>query len=210
MSKYYVVWVGRDPGVYDNWDDAHEQISGFPGARCKAFATQAEAVRAYRGDDSREALTLSHLNDHAARLINYADFPDIDLHAIAVDASCLGNPGQMEYRGVDLATGQEIFRQGPFHDATNNIGEYLALVHALSLCARTGDTRTIYSDSVTALAWLRNRRAKTTLRPTPRNQRLLTLLARADAWVQTHTWQNPVRKWNTDAWGEIPADFGRK
>ena len=47
--------------------------------------------------------------------------------AWAVDAACSGNPGPMEYRGIDLATGAEIFHFGPVH-GTNNIGEFLAIV----------------------------------------------------------------------------------
>ena len=129
---------------------------------------------------------------------------------MAVDASCLGNPGVVEYQGVDVMTGANIFRVGPFQDATNNIGEYLAIVHALAMTAQQGIARTIYSDSKTAIAWVRNRRANTKLAPTPRTAKVIELIARADNWLQTPTWQNKILKWNTEVWGEIPADFGRK
>lgn len=117
----------------------------------------------------------------------------------------------MEYRGVMVATGEEVFRIGPLAGGTNNIGEYIALIHAASLLARRGDSTTpIYSDSKTALAWLRRGRSNTTIKPTADNGKVIELLRRADAWLANNRIVNPVLKWNTELWGEIPADFGRK
>jgi ribonuclease HI len=207
--KFYVVWEGRAPGIYDSWEDAQEQVEGFPGARYKSFSSQTAATEAFRNDGD-ELYVLRALADHKAKIINYEAFPEIRLDAIAVDAACAGNPGVMEYRGVVVGTGEELFHYGPVPDGTNNIGEFLALVHALALCEQKGWVRTIYSDSRTAQAWLRNRKARTTLTPTANNAQLLATLQRAERWVQTHTSPCPVVKWNTDLWGEIPADFGRK
>ncbi len=210
-QKYYVVWVGIEPGVYDNWEDASEQVLTYPGARYKSFPTRTEAIRAFRGEDATEARTLLNLFERPARVINYEAFPEIDTKAIAVDAACSGNPGMMEYRGVEVGTGRELFHKGPFPDGTNNIGEYLALIHALALCEQQEDTsRVIYTDSMTALAWLRNRKSNTKIAPTEANAQLLDILQRADRWAATHTPRNPIRKWDTPNWGEIPADFGRK
>ena len=117
----------------------------------------------------------------------------------------------MEYRCVRVDDGTEVFHLGPLDDGTNNIGEYLAIIHAAALLAQRGDTRTpIYSDSRIAQSWVRNRGSRTKLEHTARNARIFELLARADRWIQTHTILNPILKWDTDAWGEIPADFGRK
>ena len=142
--------------------------------------------------------------------MNYAAIPEIIPGSIAVDAACSGNPGIMEYRGVDIFSGKEIFHQGPFGDGTNNIGEFLAIVHALAMFAKTGSNTAIYSDSRTAQAWVRDRVCRTKVAPTPANANLLAILKRAETWVQTHTWSNPIIKWQTEKWGEIPADFGRK
>ena len=70
--------------------------------------------------------------------------------------------------------------------------------------------RPIYSDSRTAQAWVRDRHARTTLTPTPENARILDMVRRAETWLNTHTYRNPILKWDTETWGEIPADFGRK
>ena len=110
---------------------------------------------------------------------------------------------------MDLATGQVIFHFGPCH-GTNNIGEFLAIVHALALMEQKGIRKTIYSDSSTAQCWVRKCKAKTTLAPSPQTEHLLQLVARAERWLQSHAFRVPVIDWQTKEWGEIPADFGRK
>lgn len=210
--KFYVVWVGHSPGIYDSWEECKAQTDGFPGAKYRAFDSQLAATNAYRGDPEEAAAMLRTIAKHSPKVTNYEAIPDIILDSIAVDGACAKNPGPMEYRGVDVQTGAELFHFGPADDGTNNVAEYLALVHALALFDRQGNTHTaIYSDSRTALSWLRNRGHKSKLAPTPRNSRLFELLRRADAWVQSHPhYPNRVLKWDTERWGEIPADFGRK
>lgn len=133
----------------------------------------------------------------------------VDAQAIAVDAACSGNPGQMEYRGVYLKTGEEIFHYGPVF-GTNNIGEFLAIVHGLALLQQRGYTIPIYSDSVNAMLWVKRKQCRTTLPLNDKTQALHEHIRRAEAWLRTHSYTNDLRKWETEKWGEIPADFGRK
>ncbi len=209
FRKFYVVWAGHSPGIYDSWEECKAQIDGYPGARYKAFNSQTDATMAFR-ENSDDIGVLRAIAGHNTPIVNYEAFPEIRRDAIAVDAACAGNPGRMEYRGVDVATGAELFHFGPIDDGTNNVGEFLALVHALALCKKQGWAMPIYSDSKTARAWVRNRKAKTTLRPTPRNGKLIQMLQRAETWLATNTYPNPILTWDTEHWGEIPADFGRK
>lgn len=217
-NKFYVVWNGRVPGVYDNWEDAREQIESFPNPRYKGFSSAAEAAAAFRnGNGDSSAADLGRLLAGAGQRSlpkpgqpDYMTIPEVDLDAWAVDASCMGNPGIMEYQGVELMTGRTLFRIGPFNDATNNIGEFLAIVHAMALMHKEGKFHNIYSDSVSGMSWVRNRRIKTTLKPTPANKPVFDLMARAISWLQTHRFPGKVMKWQTELWGEIPADFGRK
>lgn len=129
--------------------------------------------------------------------------------ALCVDAACSGNPGPMEYRGVHIPSGKEVFRFGPIQ-GTNNIGEFLAIVHALALMQQKNISMPIYSDSVSGMAWVRNRKAKTTLSRTAQTEQALDLVARAENWLRANQVQVPILKWDTENWGEIPADFGRK
>ena len=129
--------------------------------------------------------------------------------ALCVDAACSGNPGPMEYRGVHIPSGKEVFRFGPIQ-GTNNIGEFLAIVHALALMQQKNISMPIYSDSVSGMAWVRNRKAKTTLSRTAQTEQALDLVARAENWLRTNQVQVPILKCDTENWGEIPADFGRK
>ena len=132
------------------------------------------------------------------------------MNCVAVDAACSGNPGPMEYRGVYLLTGQQIFHFGPVY-GTNNIGEFLAIVHALALMKQKGIRMTIYSDSRNALAWVKQKKCKTKLERTPKTEEVFQMIERAETWLKTHTYADiPLLKWETEEWGEVPADFGRK
>ena len=134
---------------------------------------------------------------------------EVTADAWAVDAACSGNPGQMEYQAIDLATGTQVFHFGPVY-GTNNIGEFLAIVHALALMEKTGIRKTIYSDSYNAILWVTKKKCKTTLERNEQTAYLYQIIARAELWLRSHAVQVPIVKWETARWGEIPADFGRK
>jgi ribonuclease HI len=134
---------------------------------------------------------------------------DVKADAWAVDAACSGNPGPMEYRGIDLATGAVVFHFGPLH-GTNNIGEFLAIVHALALMEQQGIKKSIYSDSYNAILWVKKRKCKTKLEHNQKTDYLFQLIERAEKWLNTHKTDIPIIKWETSKWGEVPADFGRK
>jgi len=210
--KFYVVWEGHSPGIYDTWEEAKAQVSGYPGAKYRSFPDQTSATEAFRqGMDDPAAFIKALAHRPVTQHVNYESFPEIRLDAIAVDAACSRNPGPVEYQGVNVRTGQRVFHAGPFADGTNNIGEYLAIIHAAALFKKQGDTTTpIYSDSRTALSWIRAGHSRSKLTATAANAPLRAVLARADAWIAANHIPNPILKWDTDTWGEIPADFGRK
>lgn len=227
-SKFYVVWRGFTPGVYTDWAECAAQVKGFPDAKYKAFATRDEAETA-AGDDPESHIGRSEtpprpaavkVGEAASSATTSSAFRPVHLpgagvlakiggEALCVDAACAGNPGAMEYRGVYLPSGREIFHFGPVH-GTNNIGEFLAIVHALALQERQGVKMPVYSDSATAISWVRRKQCRTQLAHTPKTADLYAMIARAEAWLKARRITTPVLKWNTAEWGEIPADFGRK
>lgn len=210
-KKYYVVWEGRATGVFDSWEECKLQVENFPGARYKAFNSQNEAVEAFRGSPDEYIGILKTIAAHKAAVVNYESIPQIPRGAIAVDAACSRNPGPVEYQCVEIDTGRQLFHVGPLEGGTNNIGEFLAIVHALAMLDKLGrHDVTIFSDSRTAQSWVRNKHARTAVTPDARNAKIMELVRRAEAWLQTHRVANPIVKWDTDNWGEIPADFGRK
>ena len=210
--KFYVVWEGQNPGIYDTWEECEAQVKNYPGARYKAYDDQTAATLAFRGNDRDTVDMLRAIASHKPKVVNYEAFPDIILDSIAVDGACAKNPGPMEYQGVRVRTGEQVFHVGPLEDGTNNVGEYLALIHALALLDKEGDTTTaIYSDSRTAISWIRKGGHRSTLARTTKNGKIFDMLDRADKWLLAHyPVKNPIYKWDTDQWGEIPADFGRK
>lgn len=206
VQKYYVVWQGIEPGIYSSWAACQNQIKGYQNALYKSYLTKAEAEKAYEGGwESPQA-------KHTTRVLSQDWREHVPLDCIAVDAACEGNPGNMEYRGVDLASGQVIFHVGPLAEGTNNIGEFLAIVHALALLSKQNNTKTtIVTDSKTAISWVRRKLANTKLTWNSRNEPIRQLLIRARKWLQENPhYPNPIVKWETEKWGEIPADFGRK
>jgi ribonuclease HI len=205
-QKYYVVWYGHHPGIYTSWDKTLIEVKNFPNAMYKSYDSLSEAEMAYR--DGPQFKKASRIKKDKAE-------PD-DKHgfiqeSISVDAACSGNPGIMEYRGVWTSDKSEIFHFGPIKNGTNNIGEFLAIVHALALLLKRNDPITpIYTDSRTALSWIHHKKANTKIKFTKSDIELPNMIARAENWLRNNKWKNPILKWETKKWGEIPADFGRK
>lgn len=208
-QKFYVVWVGRQPGVYLNWADCQAQIDGFPKAKFKSFFSQKAAEEAFAKDSSdfiqSRTAPVSKLPKEELQRIG-----DPIEDSIAVDGAWNTNTGVVEYQGVYNKTYETLFHVGPLEDGTNNIVEFLAIVHALALCKQWYWDIPIYSDSKTALAWVKSKRARTDHPVSEKNKKLFDLIRRAEHWLANNEYRNPLLKWETKAWGENPADFGRK
>tara|TARA_Y200000002_G_scaffold280403_1_gene234536 strand:- start:679 stop:1320 length:642 start_codon:yes stop_codon:yes gene_type:complete len=208
-QKYYTVWKGHQTGVFESWIDCKLQIKNFQGAQYKSFESKALAEAAFNGvyEDFivQNKKTTSTLSLKALKKVGQPT-----LKSIAVDAASSGNPGLMEYRGVDTQTQKVLFHQGPFEDGTNNVGEFLALVHGLAFLKTKNSSRPLYTDSKTAISWVIKNRCNTKLRQTPKNKVLFELIDRAEAWLKNNSYATEILKWKTKSWGEIPADFGRK
>lgn len=205
-KKYYVVWEGVTPGVYDTWAECQLQTKGYKGAVFKSFKTRSEAEAAFASHPSAFVGEAGKRKEaQTPRVAPSA----IDSNGIAVDAACSGNPGRMEYRGVHIASGQELFHFGPIL-ATNNIGEFLAIVHGLAYIKQHAYTMPLYSDSRNAMLWVAQKKCKTKLARCAETEKAFELIERAEKWLTQNTYSTPIIKWETGEWGEIPADFGRK
>ncbi|MDJ0644463.1 MAG: ribonuclease H family protein [Flavobacteriaceae bacterium] len=208
-QKFYVVWRGHKIGVFLSWEECKKQVTGYEGAQYMAFSDRAEAEKAfkkkysdYKGKNTKKK-TLSKAEK--------AKYGTPILKSLSVDAACSGNPGILEYRGVLTETKKQVFIQGPFKNGTNNIGEFLALVHGISLLkSKKLPTYPIYSDSKIAISWVKKKQCRTNIAFNEDNKELTDLIKRAEKWLRENNYQNPILKWETKAWGEIPADFGRK
>jgi ribonuclease HI len=199
------VWNGVVPGVYTTWNEAKAQVQGYEGALYKSFTTRQEAESAFNDNP------WAHIGKKAGKgKAVVHGIPEIIKDSLAVDAACSGNPGLMEYRGVYIKTGEQVFHQGPYEKGTNNVGEFLALVHGLALLKQKGFTIPIYSDSANAIKWVKEKKCKTKLERVPENESLFYLIERAEKWLRENACTTQIIKWKTAEWGEIPADFGRK
>ncbi|WP_299128634.1 ribonuclease H family protein [uncultured Winogradskyella sp.] len=208
-KKYYVVWKGLKTGVFESWEDCKAQIKDFKGAQYKSFLTFNAAKKAYKEGAKayigKSKIFKSQLTSEQLKKIGLPNF-----NSIAVDAASSGNPGKMEYRGVDTKTKKQLFIQGPFKEGTNNIGEFLAIVHGLAFLKQHNSNRILYTDSKTAMSWVRKKTCNSKLKRNEKNKDLFELVDRALKWLNTNKYETTIVKWETKAWGEIPADFGRK
>ncbi len=207
-KKYYVVWEGKNKGIYTSWDACKKQITDFKGAKYKAFKTKELAEKAFKNGDwenyiGKEVFE-TELSKEQLKLIGKPI-----TNSIAVDGAC-DNKGNSEYQGVFVETKTLLFHQGPFKGGSNNIMEFLALVHGLAYCKQHKLDLPIYSDSKIAINWIKKKYINTSIKPNKDNKYLFELIQRALKWLKTNTYKNRILKWETKAWGEIPADFGRK
>ena len=207
-KKYYTVWKGHHTGVFETWDDCKAQIKDFQGAQYKSFETFELAKKALKGnynDFIGKGKIKSTLTKEQLKKIGQPNF-----NSISVDAASSGNPGIMEYRGVETKSKKQLFIQGPFENGTNNIGEFLAIVHGLAFLKQHHSNLIIYTDSRTAISWVKKKKCNTKLEKNSKNKSLFDLIERAVKWLKTNSFETKIVKWETKAWGEIPADFGRK
>ncbi|SDX33509.1 ribonuclease H [Paenibacillus sp. CF384] len=216
-QKFYVVWVGRKPGVYSNWSECQAQTSGFDDAKFKSYETKAAADEAYQGGWKKHwgqgsSSASSSSGQHFKRKSSAVEAgnEEIDYNSISVDVGTNGNPGPVEYKGVDTQTGEVIFAVGPVSKGTNNLGEFLAIVHGLAYLKKLGSNKTVYSDSMNALKWVRQKEVSSTLVRDASTAEIWGMVDRAVKWLQTNSYSNKVLKWQTKQWGEIKADYGRK
>ena len=199
-QKFYVVWKGNNPGVYQSWEKCQNEIKNVNGALFKSFTSLEEAKKAFDQDYEEYKQSLDYKN--------ISDGPE--LNSISVDAASSGNPGVMEYQGVNTDTKEILFKMGPFNNATNNIGEFLALVHGIAVLEKNQKKKIIYSDSITAMSWVRKKHCQTKLKKNEENEEVFVLVERAITWLKENNYSIVIKKWDTKNWGEIPADFGRK
>lgn len=203
-SKFYVVWVGRIPGIYTSWQECEAQVKEFDGAKFKSYPTELEAKRAYNGSPLTPRMPFKKKGSSTRTSSPI-------LPSISVDAACSGVPGIAEYRGVNTESHELLFASTTFY-ATNNIAEFLAIVHAMALCKQKGVRLLIYSDSLTAISWIKAGKCRTKLEHTAQSTYAFELVKRAELWLQQNPPETrcPLAKWDTSSWGEIPADYGRK
>ena len=154
-KKFYVVWAGRETGVFTDWATTHRHVNAFPGARFKSFSSRTEADQAFRsgGPPSTGRRPARASSGVAARMEPAAAAIGLQIYC---DGACDPNPGR-------AGSGIAVYRDGKLEQlwyglysphGTNNTAELNALHHAL-LMAETailaGQTAQILCDSTYAI-----------------------------------------------------------
>lgn len=214
-KKFYVVWQGVKPGIYTSWAECEAQVKGIAGAQYKGFESREAAEQAFKQSyndvkGQKEAKhTVLSVDSDGMTVLKEGTIDGPILNSLAVDAACSGNPGVMEYQGVYVASRSQIFHyKAPI--GTNNIGEFLGIVHGLAYLKKNNLNQILYSDSANAISWVKQKICRSKLPLTPQTAELWDYVHRAEAWLRNNTYTTEIRKWDTARWGEIPADFNRK
>jgi ribonuclease HI len=208
-QKYYVVWKGHKEGVFESWEECQEQIKGHPQAQYKSFTSKTEALFAFKEKAEKHLYASKKTTTKSQTQLPAIPIDNPIMESISTDAACSGNPGLMEYQGVSTKTKKRLFHYSHPH-GTNNIGEFLGLVHGLSYLKRHNLDIPLYTDSVNAIKWVKAKKCKTKLQLNSQTQDLFQYIQRAEKWLEENQYTTPILKWHTEQWGEIPADFGRK
>ncbi len=212
-QKRYVVWEGKKTGIFSSWEECEAMVKGFSGAKYKSFESVALAQQALAEWSEKHYSTASWWvwwSKNKKKLSWETDDLPFEKKSIAVDAACSGNPWIMEYQGIDLQSWKQIFHK-KFNTWTNNIWEFLALVHALGyLEEKKLDDIFIYTDSKIAMRWVAQKKCKTQADVSEDLQEVIT---RAEMWLKNNysaQQEKKILKRKTSEWWEIPADFWRK
>ena len=194
-KKVYVVFSGKEPGIYQTWAECQEQTKGVKGAKFKSFEDESVAKREFDAFIHQDEMSQEEIDN-----------------SISTDVSCLGNPGQMEYRVVKTKDGEELFHSPIYSLGTNNIGEFLGVVEAMKYVANHNQMDTIiFTDSITALSWVKSKKPKTVLEISEKTEALFRELKTAISWLESIDVSTfKIMKWETHIHGEIKSDFGRK
>ena len=189
-KKRYVVRNWKNTGIFEDWTSVQPLVFWFSWAKYKSFSNKLEAEEAFqKGADEYY---------QPKKKWNEKDLPFVK-KSIAVDAACSSATGIMEYKGIDFS----------FPEGTNNIGEFLAIVHGLSwLKSEKKDDYSLYSDSRNAIGRVREKKCKTNY--SPKDQKLMEIIKRAENRLNTNTYTTEILKRDTENRWEIPADFWRK
>lgn len=161
-AKFYVVWKGRTPGIYSDWNSCNAQVHGFPGPKFKSFPTREAAEAAYaKGSSAGSAPSRTRSpasRSPASRRAGPKTWTGAEVDALKVDTkifsdgACDPNPGQ-------AGSGVAVYRDDVLEElwyglyepqGTNNTAELHALHQALLMAkeeTRQGRSAVALSDS---------------------------------------------------------------
>ncbi|CAH9058473.1 Ribonuclease H [Pseudoalteromonas sp. CIP111854] len=138
-KKYYVIWTGRETGIFTTWDKCKSLVDGFAGAKYKSYSSLEEAQSAFSGKLSltplkakqRAKTNKSNITSLCQKEIDAMPF-DIKIYT---DGACDPNPGK-------AGTGLAVYKQNELSElwyglyqaiGTNNTAELRGLAQALLL-----------------------------------------------------------------------------
>jgi ribonuclease HI len=195
-QKFYTVWVGRNTGVFDTWEQCKAQIHEFPKAKYKSFGTKNLAEEAF-------ANAAEYINEANQ---NETESPEpiaesICVHSYAISQNIIG------YAGYHTSAGDNYFKFENIETNHIHLADFVGLVHALAYCKEKSLALPIYSNSqnaINAIETININRLQ--INPNTISQQAQNLINRAIQFLQNNTYINPILAWQTKNWGVMQSN----
>lgn len=140
---FYAVKKGRQPGVYNSWDECSEQVKGYSGAVYKKFKVESDAQAFVSGEANSSVKTLNATEDQN----NIPDVPTNEIVVLYTDGACSGNPGPGGFGyAVVIDDVLTLKGSGGLISTTNNQMELSAVIEGLKAIPKNCSV-TVYTDS---------------------------------------------------------------
>lgn len=161
-KKFYVIWVGREPGIYTDWPTAQKQVMKFAGAKYKSFTSKAEADAAFSDGSVSSVAKTTTKSSGPKQSGNNLSAPPIKTDVVIYcDGGCDPNPGKAG-SGVAVYQDDALIQlwYGVFNpNGTNNTAELSALFYSLQLAQHAttqGLSAQILCDSMYSIQCIRD------------------------------------------------------
>lgn len=195
MSKYYVVWRGHSPGIYENWNACKAQVKGFKYSYYRVFPTFKSANEAFGLSltefKRRQQFKENTFNLRPNSIVVSSKYEEKNMETVFT-AFKVGDPPEI------------LFRTAICGKSTHNIVQFLALAASIKYCYENGLKSPIYSDNPVALKWIRDRKINSQVIRSDRNQEVFDLVDEAIYWLNCNSYNNQLIEWDVEKHGYLP------
>ena len=185
MRRNYVVFVGREPGIYSNLSDCLEQLRGFKDRKYLSYTSLAEAEEALKRYNQGTLYIGDNISDTLKQDIN---------SGIYISCTYDAQTEQWAAYGKDIESGMELLSIDAMPFATKNLTEFLAVVAVLRYCKNRGKLDNVYVDNIKILNWIHNKKAEYFIQKNQKNKELYTAILAAEKWLSDNANYNNVTR----------------
>lgn len=114
---------------------------------------------------------------------------------------------RMAYKGFNESTNKWIFKVKYKGYCTQNVADFMAIVHALHYCKINNIDLPIYNDNLVAIKWVKDKKVNSLLIKTKENHELFQSFENALVILKQNDFLNPILFWKKKELGNIKNPF---